>query len=112
MANSHPLMLFIVGLLGNHECRRQRATALRSIPRFRPVRESFSERCRRADITAGGPSVAGRAMLLQTEQLTKRYGTFAALDALTVTMAAGEVVGLLGPNGAGQTAGARLRLGF
>ena len=37
--------------------------------------------------------------MLLTENLTKRYGTFTALDELTFSIAPGEVVGLLGPNG-------------
>jgi ABC-2 type transport system ATP-binding protein len=51
-------------------------------------------------------------MLLQTENLTKRYGSFTALDDLTFSVAPGEVVGLLGPNGSGKTTALRLVLGF
>ena len=51
-------------------------------------------------------------MLLRTENLTKRYGTFTALDGLTFSIAPGEVVGLLGPNGSGKTTALRLVLGF
>ncbi len=36
-------------------------------------------------------------------QLTKRYGTFTAVDDLTLRVGAGEFFGLLGPNGAGKT---------
>src|SRR5436309_12219899 len=51
-------------------------------------------------------------MLLRTEHLTKRYGSFTALDDLTFEVAPGEVVGLLGPNGSGKTTALRLMLGF
>src|SRR2546421_11526414 len=51
-------------------------------------------------------------MLLRTEQLTKDYGTWRALDRLALTVAAGEVVGLLGPNGSGKSTALRLLLGF
>jgi ABC-2 type transport system ATP-binding protein len=51
-------------------------------------------------------------MLLRTENLTKHYGTFAALEDLTFGVAPGEVVGLLGPNGSGKTTALRLVLGF
>ena len=51
-------------------------------------------------------------MLLRTEKLTKRYGSFTALDELTFSIAPGEVVGLLGPNGSGKTTALRLILGF
>jgi ABC-2 type transport system ATP-binding protein len=44
--------------------------------------------------------------------LTKRYGSFAALDDCTLQIEAGEVFGLLGPNGAGKTTLVRLLLGF
>jgi ABC-2 type transport system ATP-binding protein len=49
---------------------------------------------------------------LQTENLTKRYGSFTALDDLTFQVAPGEVVGLLGPNGSGKTTALRLVMGF
>jgi ABC-2 type transport system ATP-binding protein len=47
--------------------------------------------------------------------LTKRYGrdgAVAALDDLTLDVAAGEVLGYLGPNGAGKTTTIRLLLGL
>ncbi|MBY0228844.1 MAG: ABC transporter ATP-binding protein [Gemmataceae bacterium] len=51
-------------------------------------------------------------MLLQTDSLTKRYGSFTALDSLTLSVAPGEVVGLLGPNGSGKTTALRTLMGF
>jgi len=51
-------------------------------------------------------------MLLQTRDLTKLYGTYRALDALTLAVEPGEVLGLLGPNGSGKTTALRLMLGF
>jgi ABC-2 type transport system ATP-binding protein len=51
-------------------------------------------------------------MLLHTDQLTKDYGRFRALDALTLSVAAGEVFGLLGPNGSGKSTVLRILLGF
>jgi ABC-2 type transport system ATP-binding protein len=51
-------------------------------------------------------------MLLRTENLTKHYGSFAALQDLSFEVAPGEVVGLLGPNGSGKTTALRLILGF
>lgn len=50
--------------------------------------------------------------VLATEDLTKDYGRFRALDGLTLSVAPGEVVGLLGPNGSGKTTALRLVLGF
>jgi ABC-2 type transport system ATP-binding protein len=41
--------------------------------------------------------------ILATKTLTRRYGDLTAVDALTISVREGEVVGLLGPNGAGKT---------
>jgi ABC-2 type transport system ATP-binding protein len=51
-------------------------------------------------------------MLLETHHLTKRYGSFTALDDLSFSVSPGEIVGLLGPNGSGKTTALRLVLGF
>jgi ABC-2 type transport system ATP-binding protein len=51
-------------------------------------------------------------MLVRTEDLTKRYGGFTALDACSLGVPAGEIFGLLGPNGAGKTTLLRLLLGY
>ena len=44
--------------------------------------------------------------------LTKRYGDVGALDALSLEVAAGELVSLLGPSGCGKTTTLRLVAGF
>ncbi len=41
--------------------------------------------------------------ILETEQLTRRFGALTAVDALNISVETGEVFGLLGPNGAGKT---------
>ena len=41
--------------------------------------------------------------LIVLEHLTRRFGSFTAVDALTLEVPAGEVFGLLGPNGAGKS---------
>lgn len=51
-------------------------------------------------------------MLLVTEQLTKTYGGFRALDGLDLTIEPGEILGLLGPNGSGKSTALRMILGF
>jgi len=40
---------------------------------------------------------------IQTHELTRKYGSFTALDHLTLTVAQGEIFGFLGHNGAGKT---------
>jgi ABC-2 type transport system ATP-binding protein len=52
------------------------------------------------------------SLLLRTEALTKDYGRFRALDAVSLAVAPGEIVGLLGPNGSGKSTALRLLLGF
>ncbi len=50
--------------------------------------------------------------VIQTQALSKRYGTTLALDRLELSVEAGEVYGYLGPNGAGKTTTIRLLLGL
>jgi ABC-2 type transport system ATP-binding protein len=46
--------------------------------------------------------------ILETQALTRRFGKLIAVDALTISVARGEIFGLLGPNGAGKTTAIRL----
>lgn len=41
--------------------------------------------------------------IIQTSDLTKKFGNLAAVDHLNLTIEDGEIFGLLGPNGAGKT---------
>lgn len=50
--------------------------------------------------------------VIETVQLTKRYGNFVAVDALDLTIRRGEIFGLLGPNGAGKTTTILMLLGL
>jgi len=43
------------------------------------------------------------SVAIQTENLTKRFGSFTAVDEVSFEVRRGEVFGLLGPNGAGKT---------
>ena len=42
-------------------------------------------------------------IVLEIKDLTRRFGTFTAVDAVTLSVNAGEVFALLGSNGAGKT---------
>jgi ABC-2 type transport system ATP-binding protein len=41
--------------------------------------------------------------ILVTNELTRRFGDFTAVDRLSLTVGNGEIFGLIGPNGAGKT---------
>jgi ABC-2 type transport system ATP-binding protein len=45
---------------------------------------------------------------LEVDELTKRFGDRLAVDAISFSVAAGEVFGFLGPNGAGKTTTVRM----
>jgi ABC-2 type transport system ATP-binding protein len=50
--------------------------------------------------------------IIETEGLTKRYGSQAAVNELTLQILEGEVFGFLGPNGAGKTTTLLMFLGL
>jgi ABC-2 type transport system ATP-binding protein len=53
--------------------------------------------------------VAGPATLaIETEALTKRFGSFTAVDQIDLSVQKGEIYGFLGPNGAGKTTAIRM----
>ena len=49
--------------------------------------------------------------MISAERLTKRFGTFTAIENVSFEVAAGEVVGFLGPNGAGKSTTMRILAG-
>ncbi|WP_010583980.1 ABC transporter ATP-binding protein [Schlesneria paludicola] len=50
--------------------------------------------------------------ILCLENLTKRYGSFTALDNLSLSLNAGQILGLIGPNGAGKTTTIKILVGL
>ena len=50
--------------------------------------------------------------VLTTANLTKQYGAIMAVDHISFSVGAGEIVGLLGPNGAGKTTTINMILGI
>ena len=56
------------------------------------------------------PVVPSVDVVIELQQLTKRYGAKTAVDDLTVTVRPGVVTGFLGPNGAGKSTTMRMVL--
>ncbi len=50
--------------------------------------------------------------IIAAENLTRRFGNFTAVDHVTFSVQAGEIVGSLGPNGSGKTTTIRMLLGL
>lgn len=50
--------------------------------------------------------------VIHTEGLTKRFGNFTAVDAITFDVQAGEIFGFLGANGAGKTTAMKILCGL
>ena len=53
-----------------------------------------------------------RTVLIEIDGLTKRFGSFTAVDHVSFNVARGEVLGFLGPNGAGKSTTMRMLAGF
>jgi ABC-type branched-subunit amino acid transport system ATPase component/ABC-type branched-subunit amino acid transport system permease subunit len=56
-------------------------------------------------LAAGTPGVDGRRypVLMEANDITVRFGGLTAVNAASIKVGAGEIVGLIGPNGAGKT---------
>src|SRR5689334_11097881 len=50
--------------------------------------------------------------MIHLSALTKRYGSFTAVDAIDLAVPRGELFGFLGPNGAGKTTTLRMIAGI
>ena len=50
--------------------------------------------------------------MIQVENITKRYGTFTAVNKINFEIEEGEVIGFLGPNGAGKSTTMNMITGF
>lgn len=51
-------------------------------------------------------------IVLEVKNLTKKFGSFTAVDNLSFSIKDGEILGLLGPNGAGKTTTIQMLLGI
>ena len=50
--------------------------------------------------------------VVYTQNLTKKYGDFVALDSLTMSVDPGRILGFIGPNGAGKTTTIKILVGL
>jgi ABC-2 type transport system ATP-binding protein len=50
--------------------------------------------------------------VVETKKLTKKYGSFVALDSLNLSVERGEILGFVGPNGAGKTTTIKILVGL
>lgn len=55
---------------------------------------------------------ASSAPVVETEELTKKFGEFTALDKLTISLQRGQILGFIGPNGAGKTTAIKILVGL
>jgi ABC-2 type transport system ATP-binding protein len=55
--------------------------------------------------------MAGESVVV-TENLTKKYGDFCALDQLSIQVEKGQILGFIGPNGAGKTTTIKILVGL
>ncbi len=60
----------------------------------------------------GATNGAHRTSSIEVRSLTKRFGSFTAVDNVTFDVAAGEIFGFLGPNGSGKSTVIRMLCGL
>ena len=60
----------------------------------------------------GNGARPGREVLAEAREVVRRFGTFTAVDRVSLEVRPGEVVGLVGANGAGKTTLIRMLLGL
>jgi ABC-2 type transport system ATP-binding protein len=65
---------------------------------------------------AGNPMISNSTIsnsaIIETRDLTRRFGALVAVDHLNLTVARGEIFGLVGPDGAGKTTTLRMLCGL
>lgn len=56
--------------------------------------------------------VKSRPPVIEVEHVSKRFGSFTAVDDISFTVSRGQIFGFLGPNGSGKTTTIRMLLGL
>src|SRR5438128_5462998 len=56
--------------------------------------------------------MSGGQPVIETKNLTKKYGELLALDRLTMSVEGGQILGFVGPNGAGKTTTIKILVGL
>ena len=51
-------------------------------------------------------------LVIHTDKLSKRFGDFVAVDALSLDISGGEIFGFIGANGAGKTTAIKMLTGL
>ena len=63
-------------------------------------------------VSKKSPTGGADGPVLVIKNLTKQYGSFTALNDLTLSLNAGQILGLIGPNGAGKTTTIKILVGL
>jgi gliding motility-associated transport system ATP-binding protein len=67
---------------------------------------------RQESVGRRGVAAESEPVLIEIAGLTKRFGSFTAVNDVSFSVARGEVLGFLGPNGAGKSTTMRMLAGF
>lgn len=57
-------------------------------------------------------SISNKERVIEVQELTKKFGSFTAVDAISFHVESGEIFGFLGANGAGKTTAMRMLIGL
>jgi ABC-2 type transport system ATP-binding protein len=91
-----------VHILGPHFVRSCESGCVRELLSLGQFASLPSEPVNHLDAKSSANASAGN-WVVETEELTCRFGTFVAVDKLSIRVAKGASFGLLGPNGAGKS---------